>query len=240
MKDYRVKAVARGLAIIAFAICLLLGNTDAYSNFPMVKIGMCIILVLVMIESAFEKSFLGIFFPLGIIACLFQDEIGLGDVHYGIIILAFVLIGAGLTVIFDKKPKIVVNHDGKEYVVGNGKGKSEYWEDNGNFDLDNGLGARTQYVSIKNMRKGKIDNGLGQLTAYFDGSTVAPEGAELDIDNGLGKMSLYFPKDFRVSFDFDNGLGNINVHGECSQDENQPLVKAKVDNGLGQIDIYFN
>lgn len=239
MKDFRIKAIVRGLAIIAFAVCLLLSKTEAFSTYPLIKIGMCIILGLIVIEQLFEKSFLGVCFPLGIAACLFQQELGLGNVHYAIIILAFVLIGVGLTVIFDRKPKIVCNHNGKEYVVGETQ-HSEYWEEDGNFSLDNGLGSRTQYVSVKNMRKGTIDNGLGQLIAYFDGSTVAEEGAFLDIDNGLGAMSLYFPKEFRMSFNFDNGLGKINVHGECSQDPEQPLVKAQIDNGLGTVDIYFN
>ena len=238
MKDYRVKGIVRGIAIIAFAVCLLLSKSGTFTTFPLVKIGMCIILGLIVIEQLFEKSIMGVCFPLGIAACLFQKELGLENVHYAIIILAFILIGVGLTLIFDKKPKVVFNHNGKEFIMGD-QNNAEYWEEDGNFSLDNGLGSRTQYVTVKNMRKGSIDNGLGQLTAYFDGSTVAEEGAFLDIDNGLGAMSLYFPKEFRMTFNFDNGLGKINVHGECSQDESQPLVKAEIDNGLGTIDIYF-
>ena len=238
MKDYRIKAIARGLAIIAFAICLLLSKTGAFTAFPLVKIGMSIILGLVIIEALFEKSFLGVFFSLGLMACLFQKELGLVSVSYAIIILAFVLIGIGFTIIFDKKPKISVIKDGHKDSV-ESAGNIEYWEDDGNFSIDNSLGQKTQYVKIQNLKKGDIDNSLGSLTVYLTGSTVDADGAVLDIDNGMGSLTVYFPKNFRVHFNCDNGMGKINMHGECSQDESQPLVKANVDNGMGTIDFYF-
>ena len=226
MKDYRIKAIARGLAIIAFAVCLLLSKTGAFTAFPMVKIGMSIILILVVIEALVEKSFLGVFFSLGLMACLFQKEI------------AFVLIGVGFTLIFGKKPKITVINNGHKASL-EGVGNAEYWEEDGNFSVDNNLGQRTQYVKIQNLKKGDIDNALGSLTVYFSGSTVDASGAQLDIDNGMGSLSVYFPKEFRVRFNCDNGMGKINMHGECNQDESQPLVIANVDNGMGQIDFYF-
>lgn len=237
MKDYRIKSIVRGLVIIAFAVCLLLSKTAAFSAYPLIKIGMCIILGLILIEQLFEKSIIGVCFPLGIAACLFQQELGLGNVHYAVIILAFLLIGIGLSFIFGKKPKKIYEHWGKDYVAG--RELSEYWEEDGRFDLDNCFGSKTQYLKINNMKRGSIDNGFGNLTVYFNGTTVAEDGAFLDIDNGLGTMAIYFPKEFRVSFNCDNGLGKITMHGECSQDTNQPLVSVKVDNGLGTIDFYF-
>ena len=238
MKKGKIRNAIRGLALIAFAVCLLLSRSTVFTDMPMAKIAVCIIMALFFGEQLLEKSFVGMAIPVGVVTCLFRDELMLGDVHYALIMIAVILIGIGLSIIFGKKPKIVCNHNGKEYIMGDNH-TSEYWEDEGNFSLDNGFGARTQYVAVKNIRKGSIDNGLGALTAYFDGSTVAEEGAVLDIDNGLGSMSLYFPKEFRMSFNVDNGLGRVNFHGEGSQDMEQPLVKAQIDNGLGQVDIYF-
>ena len=88
-------------------------------------------------------------------------------------------------------------------------------------------------------KNGNIDNALGQLTVYMNGTTIDKDGAVLDIDNGMGKLNVYFPKEFRVHFNCDNGMGTINMHGECSQDESQPLIRANVDNGMGCIDFYF-
>ena len=214
MKDYRIKAIVRGLAIIAFALCLLLSKTAAYETFPMVKIGMCIILGLIIVEQLIERSWVGVCFPLGIVACLFQKEIGLGDVSYAVIILAFLLIGIGFSLIFGKNKAVHMWKQGHEcFTAGGG---TEYTEDVDCFDLDNNLGTKTQYVNIKNLKHGSIDNAMGQLTVYMNGTTIAPEGANLDIDNGMGQLKIYMPKEFRVAFSYDNGLGKINVHGECS------------------------
>ena len=239
MTKSKIRNIIRGLALIAFAVCLLLSRSNYFTEFPMVKMAVCIIMVVVFVEQLIERSFLGMSIPLGVMTCLFQSELGLGDIHFAIIMLAFVLIGAGLSMIFGKKShhiNIVSNGDSHTVDV---SGKAEYWEDEGNFDLDNSLGSRTHYIKINDMKKGSIDNALGQLTVYFNGTTVDPNGAILDIDNGMGSLSIYFPRDFRVSFNCDNGMGKINMHGECSQDMSQPLIKANVDNGMGTIDFYF-
>lgn len=238
MKDYRIKSILRGLAIIAFAVCCLLGISDRFADMPLLRIGVSLLLVVVLIETIIERNIISIFFVLGCGACVYQNELGLKDVNFLLIIGLFLLIGIGLNLIIGKKPKITVVNNGHKASV-EGVGNAEYWEEDGNFSVDNNLGQRTQYVKIQNMKKGDIDNALGSLTVYLSGSTVDADGAQLDIDNGMGSLSVYFPKEFRVRFNCDNGMGKINMHGECNQDETQPLVIANVDNGMGQIDFYF-
>ena len=238
MTKGKIRNIVRGLALIAFAICLLLSRSSYFTDVPMIRVGVTLIMVVFFIDQLLDRSFFGMSIPLGVITCLYRGELGLGDIHYGIIMAAFVLIGMGLSTIFGKKPIINVIKDGHSKTVDTA-GNAEYWEEDGNFDLDNSLGARTQYVNIQNMRHGKIDNALGAMTVYFNGSTVDAEGATLEIDNGMGSLSIYFPKEFRVLFNCDNGMGRVNMHGEGSQDPNQPLIKAKVDNGMGNIDFYF-
>jgi len=238
MKDNRIKSIFRGLALIAFAVCCLIGNSDKFADMPLYKIGVSLLLLVVLVETIIEKNFISIFCVLGCGACVYQNELGLKDVNFLLIIGLFILIGVGMNLIFGKKPKINVIKDGHKGSV-ESAGNIEYWEDDGNFSIDNSLGQRTQYVKIQNLKKGDIDNSLGSLTVYLTGSTVDADGAVLDIDNGMGSLTVYIPKDFRVHFNCDNGMGKINMHGECSQDESLPLVKANVDNGMGTIDFYF-
>jgi hypothetical protein len=238
MKDSRIKNILRGLAIIAFAVCLLLSKSNIITDVPMVRIAICIIMGLWAVEQIIEKQVVGASIPLGVIACLFREEIGFGNVNYALIMFAFILIGVGLSFVFGKKPHVVVEHNGKEHIW-DGHGASEYWEEDGVFDLDNSLGSKTQYLTIHDLKKGSIDNALGSMKVYFNGTTVHPDGAVLDIDNGMGSLSIYFPKEFRVAFNCENGMGKINMHGEGSEDMSQPLIRANIDNGMGQTDIYF-
>ena len=224
-----------GLALIVFAVCLVMDRMVMFPGLPLIKIGAALLLAVIFLKSVRKVEFMGMVLSLGAAAWLFQDELGLQSVPGYIIIIAAILIGIGLSMIFGKKDYCQVHISDS----GSSNGAS-YSEGEGTFDVDNNLGSKTEYVQVKNIRRGKIDNALGQLTVYLNGSTIDPEGAFIDIDNGLGNLAVFIPKEFRVKFNTDNGLGKINFHGECSRDESQPLVNVKLDNGLGSVEIYFD
>lgn len=230
MKENNYKNILRGVIVIAFALCLLLDNIGMFPNLPLVKIGILLMLFYVFAEALKKLSFVGMTFPLGLAVCLFTTELGIKNASIAVIILVSVLVGIGLELIFSK-PKEKKNHFERT--------ATSYSEGEGTFDVDNNMGARTEYIQVKNIRRGKIDNALGKMTVYLNGSTVDPEGGFIDMDNGLGKLVVYIPKELRVSFVTDNGLGKVNIHGESSHDESLPLLTIKLDNGLGEVDIYF-
>ncbi|QGX47314.1 hypothetical protein GPA00_07435 [Streptococcus equinus] len=177
--------------------------------------------------------------PLGIIACLLSDLLGISMVSPVTIILVSVLVGIGLSMIFGHTPRVNVASTKYEHRQSNGFSSKEYSDSEGTFAVDNSLGERTAYMSVNELRHGKIENALGSLTVYLNGTSLDEAGATIDIDNGLGKLQVYVPKEFRVRLNADNGLGSINTHGTSSTDTNQPLLTLNVDNGLGTTDIYF-
>lgn len=203
------------------------------------KIALIVILAyFIIVNGIGKRSFLGVTFPLGIIACLFSDLLGIGMVSPFIIILVSILIGVGLSMIFGKKA--YVRHDfGGKYIYSNVSDSKEYSDADGTFTVDNSLGERTAYMSVNDLRHGKIENALGSLIVYFNGTSLDEAGATIDIDNGLSKLQVYVPKEFRVSVNIDNGLGTVNTHGNPATDETLPLLKLNIDNGLGTTDIYF-
>ena len=69
-------------------------------------------------------------------------------------------------------------------------------------------------MSVNDLRHGKIENALGSLIVYFNGTSLDEAGATIDIDNGLGKLQVYVPKEFRVSVNIDNGLGTTDIYFE--------------------------
>ena len=245
MKKYRINSVILGLLLIAFAVMLLLNKMGLFTEFPVMKYTMKLILTVIlfyiMIVSGFlKKNFLGVTLPLGIIACLFSDLLGISMVSPFIIILVSVLIGLGLSLVFGFGKQSSVKHDfGGKYTSIGGSGTKEYSDVDGTFSIENSLADRTAYMSVNDLRYGEIDNGLGSLTVYLNGTTLDSEGATIDIDNGLGRLQLYVPKEFRVVQNIDNGLGSVNTHGVPSTDTNSPLLKLDIDNGLGSVDIYF-
>lgn len=234
MKERRDKSILWGLAVIAFGVFLLLDNMGMWPELPLMKIAVLIVVGIVFFGCLRKADFLGMSFNLGVAACLFSKEIGIGNVSVPIILLVAVLIGVGLSLIFGKSHFSNFTH-----IDVSDRNVSSYSQGEGEFDVDNNLGAKTEYIQVKNIRRGKIDNALGKMTVYMNGSTIDPAGAFIDMDNGLGKLIAFIPKEFRVTFVTDNGLGKVNIHGDCSHDETLPLVTVKLDNGLGDVDIYF-
>ncbi len=231
------KSILGGIVLIIFAVCILLDRMGALPNIPILKLGVLLLLVLVFFDSIRKLEFIGMAIPVGIGGWMFRNELGLSAVPGYLILVVAVLIGIGLTMIFGTRKKDWLQHfGGKKF---KGDSLSSYYEEEGSFDIDNNFNAKTEYVNIKNIRRGKIDNALGQLTVYLNGSTIDPAGATIDMDNGLGNLIVFIPKEFRVKFKTENGLGNIDIHGEGSKDENEPIVYINLDNGLGKVDIYF-
>ena len=236
------KNIFAGIVLILFAVALFVDKMGIYPDMPMLKIGISAVLVCVMATSLRKLEFLGITFPLGLIACMFSRELHIDQVSPMIIIIVSVLVGIGLTMIFGKSKMHVINvnsektHDNDAV---DGRASGEYSEGDGCFSLENSFGSRTQYVSVKNMKKGHIENGFGSLTVYLNGTEVDANGAEIHTENGFGELSVYIPKEMRVSIDTENGFGKVNTHGSCATDGNLPVLKLFVENGMGSTDIYF-
>lgn len=242
MNEFNSKKVITGLVLIIFAAGLLIDKMGIFPDFPLFKIATAVLLVYVMIINGIGRhGFLAITFPMAILACLFSKELGIAMVSPAIIILVAILIGVGLSLIFGKSPivNVVTNHHGGNWNHSGHSSTIEYSSEDGTFSVDNNLGERTEYVTVKNLRRGDIDNALGSLTVYLNGSTLDPNGAFINIDNGLGSLKVFIPKEFRISMKCDNGLGTINTHGNYSCDESSPLLSLDIDNGLGTTDIYF-
>lgn len=241
MKRHRINSIITGLLLILFAAMLMLNKMGILTAFPPVKLMLKVVLIAILIYFIIvngfgKRSFLGVTVPLGIIACLFSDLLGISMVSPVTIILVSVLVGIGLSMIFGfGKQSSVRHYFGGKYT----SSTKEYSDVDGTFSIENSLAERTAYMSVNDLRYGEIENGLGSLTVYLNGTTLDSEGATIDIDNGLGRLQLYVPKEFRVVQNIDNGLGSVNTHGTSSTDANSPLLKLDIDNGLGTTDIYF-
>lgn len=112
-------------------------------------------------------------------------------------------------------------------------------DDGEDIKISNSFGKLTRYLHSENLKRVKIDNGFGNCIVYYDNVYVDENGSRLEISNGFGQVNVYIPPFYRFRMKQDNGFGSINVFGNCSLDPNAPLIDAKVDNGMGKVNIYF-
>ena len=112
MKRHRINSIITGLLLILFAAMLMLNKVGILTAFPPVKLMLKVVLIAILIYFIIvngfgKRSFLGVTVPLGIIACLFSDLLGIGMVSPVTIILVSVLVGIGLSMIFGHTPRIM-------------------------------------------------------------------------------------------------------------------------------------
>ena len=112
-------------------------------------------------------------------------------------------------------------------------------DDGEDIKISNSFGKLTRYLHSTNLKRVKIDNGFGNCIVYYDNVYVDENGSILEIGNGFGQVNVYIPPFYRFRMKQDNGFGSINVFGNCSMDPNAPLIDAKIDNGMGKVNIYF-
>ena len=112
-------------------------------------------------------------------------------------------------------------------------------DDGEDIVISNSFGKLTRYLHSSNLKRVKIDNGFGNCIVYYDNVYVDENGSRLEIGNGFGQVNVYIPPFYRFRMKQDNGFGSINVFGNCSMDPNAPLIDAKIDNGMGKVNIYF-
>ena len=112
-------------------------------------------------------------------------------------------------------------------------------DDGEDIKITNSFGKLTRYLHSSNLKRVKIDNGFGNCIVYYDNVYVDENGSRLEIGNGFGQVNVYIPPFYRFRMKQDNGFGSINVFGNSSMDPNAPLIDAKIDNGMGKVNIYF-
>ncbi len=240
MKEKKGKSIFAGIVLIAFAAILFIDKMGIYPELPMLKIGISLVLVYVMFSALRKLEFVGITFPLGLMACMFSKELNIDQVSPWIIILVSVLIGAGLTMIFGKS-KVNVYKDGKhiDFKSDGNDSVTEYNDGEDSFSIENSFGSSTRYISVKDLKSGHMENGFGSLTVYLNGTTIDKEGATISTENGFGELNVYMPKEYRVAMHTESGFGKVTTHGTPSDDTNLPIVHLNIENGMGSTDIYF-
>ena len=112
-------------------------------------------------------------------------------------------------------------------------------DDGEDIKITNSFGKLTRYLHSENLKRVKIDNGFGNCIVYYDNVYVDENGSRLEVSNGFGQVNVYIPPFYRFRMKQDNGFGSINVFGNSSMDPNAPLIDAKIDNGMGKVNIYF-
>jgi len=227
MKKYR--GIIWGTFFIIGAILVL---ANAFLGFmPLSPMVCCIIALPLMIEGFISSNFFGFFIPPAIILTVFSEEVGLKE-QAPYILIASILISIGLTAIL-RKPSA---RFGKVHLE-----KNMTFEDVTNDDMSCcvNFGASTKYIRSQNFEKAQLSCKFGALSAYFDETTLSPNGAVLYVDVQFGAVEIYIPKTWRVLSEISAFLGGVDEKGKNLPEPNSPVLTIKGNVCLAGVEIRY-
>ena len=236
--------ITTGLVLILIAAVLMGSELGLIPKLPWFKLIVACGFGIWSVKSLLKLDFFGTLFPASLIVWLFEKELMIEEITPFPLVVAAILVGCGLNMIFGRKQKVVSvrykDEDGN-WKDGNIKdAKVEKWQDGREVVLENLFNATSKYVNSASFSSAKLENNFGSANVYFDNATVYNGEATIKLENNFGKMNIYLPGTWRASIHQEAAFGHVNVHGEPNRDMDAPYVIIKAESNFGEIDIFFD
>lgn len=234
----------QGLALIAIAIVMMASALGYIPDIPWFKLLCGTLFGIGTISALLKLDFVGMLFSASIVAWIFEEELMIEHLTPFPLVVAAILLGLGLKMIFGKKKGFITysrkDRDG-HYVEGSiDDVRKEEWQDGREVVLENVFNSTSKYVNAAPFSEARLENTFGSVNVYFDNANVYQGVAKIDLENNFGKMNIYLPGKWRAQINQESTFGNVRVHGEPNGDMDAPFVMVKAETNFGEINIYFD
>lgn len=229
-----------GLLIIALGAGIILYNSGLIQG-SLYLVIMTVVMAAIAVRSLMELTFTPALLGIGHLAHLYSGMLGIPEnIKPWMLIIGSTVIGIGLDIIFSGVRKGIKAKKAEKYVSSDnnsfGQNAGDFTTE-GSFKIENSFGEQTRYVKSEKFVNGKINNGFGKFTIYFEDVTMENNEAFLFVENGFGNVNVYIPSGWALDLNQRSGMGQVNVVGNSSTDPNAPKLHMQVENGFGEVDI---
>lgn len=232
------KGFAWGLIFILVAAYLVVSQLGLLPAISPIRIIFTIIFAAIAISGLYKLSFFQFFFPIALIGCMFDKELGITAITPWTLILVSILLAIGFNMIFKgfKKKRKVIKQS-RVFVAGNDRVDNS--QDGEIVNIDNNFSDYSKYINSMNVKMVNADNSFGQLSIYFNNAALANGSASLAVDNNFGQTNVYIPKTWQIELTKDSAFGGVKIIGEGSNDPAAPKLYVSADVSFGEVDIIF-
>ena len=209
-----VRNVSCGVLLLAVAALLIAGQLGY--DIGLAGLGWFEIIILALCGCGFiggllEGHFWEMAFSLGIGYCIISDNMGWPHISLWIMLLAIVVAGAGLKMIFRGKGRHKHRHvyvDGVEREIGPEgivDGDDHIFTSEGNTTSEDDylkgdvvFSSMAKYIESRNFRGGESDVVFSHVKYYFDQAQLCGGYARIEISCVFSSVDLYIPKEWNV------------------------------------------
>ena len=209
-----------GVIVIAGGVLLLLNALGIGSSFDLVPALGSLVLLAVSIASFAELNFVFGLLPLSVITFLWRDKIGIPDLQLWPILLAALLLGIGLSIIFGrfKKHKFEKCWEGHSHGEFTTSESITSGDENEFVNIESTFGEATKYIRSSNLKKVSIESSFSTTKVYFDQCQLSPEGASIYVDCNFASVILYIPRTWNIDNQAHAAFGSVDGASMSSGD----------------------
>ena len=202
-----------GIVFLAAAVLIILYatgvNLGVVAEIPVIDLILGVILVAWIIARLVKVDIPGIFLPLGLLFCIFEDEIAvwtgkiaLADkaafvhgslLNHWIVLLIVVLLTAGTALLL--RPL-----------------RLKRKQADGNCRVNHGSSS-TVYIDCQSFTAQSVKNELGSTNVWFSNKENYAGGGVLTVQNELGATIIHVPKEWQIACNVSKDLGSVTVPG---------------------------
>ena len=210
------KNIVWGLIFIMAAILVVCGAFGILGN-P-VNLIITVLLIPIIISNVVHLAYPGIFFPLAIIAILYDDYLGIQALTPWPVLFIALFLSIGLSFLFPKY-KHFYKHSGEEsfHEIINEA-------DDSVINLSAKFGGSVKYVNTNQLQEVNIDCAFSGMKVYFDHADMAGEKASVNVRLSFSGLELYEPKNWNVVDNLGCTLGGVERRGTASETTDKTLV----------------
>lgn len=196
-----------GVLLVLGSIALLFNKLGYFGDVNMINIIITVILMWIIIKSIFYKSFSGILFPIAFICIIFDDRLGLTAITPWTVLIAAGLGSAGLSMIFNKKPKWYDYK--KNYNWSEGEYETIDFEDENHIRLDTSFGGSIKYINTNSFERADLSCSFGTMKIYFDNSKLKDRRGTIKLEASFAGVELYIPKTWSIEDRTSQAFGGL-------------------------------
>lgn len=234
MKRTSKTGIFWGVSLIVIALLLILNAVGVKAGFldigglPVLRIiigGLCLAWA---VFALVRGNVWQIFFPIGLVALLFEDEIARlfnaadPDLYSVWLVLGVsLLLTMGTYTLCSPHSKIEVG-GGSDFNAEKKSGKANY-------------SSAVKYIDCTDFTFRDVGNNLGSLVVFFENAERYSGDGTLYVNSNLGSATVYVPKNWSVDLQVDHNLGSC--FAPHNTDECDTAVKIRVKNNLGKFSV---
>lgn len=231
-----------GLFFVLAGVLVIAAQFGSFGQIGLWSILATVVLVAIMVKSIVDMEFIGILLPVAFLYSIYQGVLGLPKISIWVLLLAAVLAGCGLSMLFRKRPKAYY----APYVQAGGPPTGEQAELEVGQNTDDNhpyakvrFGAISKYLHSNCLENGQFYASFGALEVYFDQAVLSPAGADIFVDSSFGAIKLYIPRGWQVKDNVATTFGAVENKTQNISEVSGPELRLTGNVSFGAIEIQY-